>query len=223
MDSVQSVEKSADRLDAVDMVASTGEPSFAVDQDFRVIAWNPAIERLTGLAEPAAVGRSCHEVMAGRDVFGNRFCGEGCALSAMARKGEPTRHFEIDVRTSRGDPLRVAVIAIVIRDAPSGSFNIIHVLQPTADPRPDLDSPPGAWLATGDVPMEERDHSSAALTGREIEVLRLLERGEPTEDDAKILGISAKTVRNHIHNVFRKIGAHNRLEAVRIAKSRGMI
>jgi DNA-binding NarL/FixJ family response regulator len=34
---------------------------------------------------------------------------------------------------------------------------------------------------------------------------------------ARELGIAAITVRLHLHNAFRKMGAHNRVDAVRIA------
>jgi DNA-binding NarL/FixJ family response regulator len=44
------------------------------------------------------------------------------------------------------------------------------------------------------------------LTNREAEVLRLMAEGRTNEAIAKRLGVSAKTIETHIHNVFGKLG-----------------
>jgi len=56
------------------------------------------------------------------------------------------------------------------------------------------------------------------LTPRQIEVLRLLERGRTTAQIAEELHLSTETVRNHIRGVMRNLGAHSRLEAVFLAR-----
>ncbi len=55
------------------------------------------------------------------------------------------------------------------------------------------------------------------LTPREIEVARLLARGMRNKTIAHSLGIADITVRLHLRNAFRKMGAGNRADAVRIA------
>ena len=55
------------------------------------------------------------------------------------------------------------------------------------------------------------------LTKRELEVLRLLADGLTNEAIATHLVVSVHTVRNHVQNVLRKLGAHSKLEAVAIA------
>ena len=44
------------------------------------------------------------------------------------------------------------------------------------------------------------------LTPREKEIFNLLIKNQSTRDIAKTLGISEKTVRNHISNVIQKLG-----------------
>lgn len=61
------------------------------------------------------------------------------------------------------------------------------------------------------------------LTTRELEVLELLARGASTEQIAEALIVAANTVRNYISRTFAKLGAHSRLEAVRIGVERGLI
>lgn len=52
------------------------------------------------------------------------------------------------------------------------------------------------------------------LTNREYEVFSLLILNNTTKDIAKELGISEKTVRNHISNVIQKLGVTSRASAV---------
>jgi PAS domain S-box-containing protein len=56
------------------------------------------------------------------------------------------------------------------------------------------------------------------LTRRQIEVLRLLEHGRSTQQIADELHLSALTVRNHVRNLLRVLGAHSRIEAVALAR-----
>ena len=52
------------------------------------------------------------------------------------------------------------------------------------------------------------------LTPREKEIFNLLTKNQSTRDIAKTLGISEKTVRNHISNVIQKLGVDSRIQAV---------
>ncbi len=52
------------------------------------------------------------------------------------------------------------------------------------------------------------------LTKREREVFLLLVKNKSTKDIAEELGISEKTVRNHISNVMQKLGVKGRAAAV---------
>jgi two-component system, NarL family, nitrate/nitrite response regulator NarL len=60
------------------------------------------------------------------------------------------------------------------------------------------------------------------LTPREIEVVRLLARGMSNKAIAHSLGIADITGRLHLRNAFRKMGAANRADAVRIAMRSGL-
>lgn len=51
------------------------------------------------------------------------------------------------------------------------------------------------------------------LTRRELEVLKLLSEGLYNKEIAYKLSISEKTVKNHVSNIFRKIGVFDRTQA----------
>jgi len=52
------------------------------------------------------------------------------------------------------------------------------------------------------------------LTKREKEIFTLLVNNKTTKEIAKHLGISEKTVRNHISNAMQKLGVKGRAQAV---------
>ncbi|WKK26611.1 response regulator transcription factor [Streptomyces olivoreticuli] len=61
------------------------------------------------------------------------------------------------------------------------------------------------------------------LTPRETEILGLAAEGEDPEETAGHLHLSPGTVRNHLLSAVQKVGARNRLDAVRIARRRGWL
>jgi two-component system NarL family response regulator len=61
------------------------------------------------------------------------------------------------------------------------------------------------------------------LTGREIEVLELVARGNTSRQIAELLFISENTVKNHIRNILDKLGLHSRSEAVLYAAREDLI
>jgi DNA-binding NarL/FixJ family response regulator len=75
----------------------------------------------------------------------------------------------------------------------------------------------GVFGQVSDLVEEPHPHPDLHLTPRQAEVLELLERGRSTRQIAEELHLSIETVRNHIRDVLRAVGAHSRLEAVAIA------
>jgi DNA-binding NarL/FixJ family response regulator len=62
-----------------------------------------------------------------------------------------------------------------------------------------------------------------SLTGREIDVLRLLATGMRTREIAASLSLSTRTVESHFTSIFNKLGVDNRVEAVVRAAARGLV
>jgi len=64
---------------------------------------------------------------------------------------------------------------------------------------------------------------SGALTGREVEVLRLVATGLSNQEIATALVISEHTVRRHLQNIFAKIGVPSRAAATAYAFQHDLI
>jgi DNA-binding NarL/FixJ family response regulator len=63
----------------------------------------------------------------------------------------------------------------------------------------------------------------SAMTARETHVVKYVAAGLSNKQIARRLGISEKTVRNHLSRVFHKLGATNRTEAVMNAMRKGVL
>ncbi|HLH66528.1 MAG TPA: HDOD domain-containing protein [Solirubrobacteraceae bacterium] len=74
--------------------------------------------------------------------------------------------------------------------------------------------------ASGERP---RQVEPCPLSGREVEVVRRLAKGMVYKQIALELGLSTSTIRTHLHNVYGKLGAMDRAQAVLIATERGWI
>ena len=61
------------------------------------------------------------------------------------------------------------------------------------------------------------------LTSREIEILKLLAGGMANKQIAYRLKISEKTVRNHVSNMYEKLGIYDRSQAVLYAVRKGLV
>jgi pimeloyl-ACP methyl ester carboxylesterase/DNA-binding CsgD family transcriptional regulator len=71
-------------------------------------------------------------------------------------------------------------------------------------------------------PVVADDAVFAALTAREREILALLCQGLSNAQIAQRLSISDKTVRNHLSNLFDKLGVWTRTQAIVFAHERGL-
>jgi two-component system, NarL family, response regulator NreC len=75
------------------------------------------------------------------------------------------------------------------------------------------------------VTTEHRRGSLAvdALTPREVDVLRLLARGNTNRQIGVLLGLSVRTVENHRANLVGKLGLASRVELVNYAEEHGLL
>jgi HD-GYP domain-containing protein (c-di-GMP phosphodiesterase class II) len=80
-----------------------------------------------------------------------------------------------------------------------------------------------AVLAAAGHRAARRQDRPGGLTGREVEVLRLLARGLSTRQIAEELVISRKTASHHIEHIYAKTGTANRALASLFAASHGLI
>ncbi|MEJ2402393.1 MAG: LuxR C-terminal-related transcriptional regulator [Xanthomonadales bacterium] len=184
----------------------TGDSAFAVDRRGVIVHWNAAAEKLFGFTADAALGQRCWELLAGLDVFGNRYCCAHCPLLDMAAHHESVRGFELRFQTSSEGRKELSVSCLAIFETPESGL-LYHICR-----EPEKGAPTAEHRHVVNSHMQ-RIHNGH-LTERELEVLALLADGKSTCEIASTMFISEATVRNHIQHILHKLRVHNRLEAV---------
>jgi DNA-binding NarL/FixJ family response regulator len=85
------------------------------------------------------------------------------------------------------------------------------------------DSPLSAKAARAVLGARRQRRPLEDLTERELDVLRLVGRGLANKQVAARLGISEKTVKAHMTNIFQRIGVADRTQAALWAQRQGVI
>jgi len=201
----------------VGRIAAT-DGMFVTDDRQRIVAWSSAAQRLLGFSADEAVGRTCYQVVMGREPDGHPVCGRNCSVTRNARRGRGTAGYEV-VAQARDGGSKCLSNSVLVIDGPDNDFHVIHLLREAAAPAPApvVGREHGAAPAAADDPMVE------TLTRRELEVLRHFAAGSTIDEVAGALSISVFTARNHIASVGRKLGARSRLEIVLLGMRRGLV
>jgi DNA-binding NarL/FixJ family response regulator len=80
----------------------------------------------------------------------------------------------------------------------------------------------GEYRRLAAAPAGGADGDTPRLTDRETEVLRLVAKGLSYKQIAERLGVSHRTVQNHVQNTLGKLHLHNRVELTRYAIEQGL-
>src|SRR5438270_1087363 len=122
--------------------------------------------------------------------------------AALVRLADMLAHYVLGAAVS---PAELLTVARVVGVKPADLRAVMYDLPlPSAAGRP-------------------RQIDPCPMSSREVEVLRRLARGMVYKQIAGELGLSTSTVRTHLHNVYAKLGAMDRAQAVLIATERGWI
>ena len=118
------------------------------------------------------------------------------------------------------EAFKLGVRAVLARDASPGA--ILAAVEAAAGGLAVIE--PGELepllAASAPVPVSA---ASAALTARELDVLRLVAEGDANKEIAWKLGISEHTAKFHVASILGKLNAGSRTEAVTIGIRRGLV
>jgi DNA-binding NarL/FixJ family response regulator len=121
------------------------------------------------------------------------------ATGYLLKSGAPAEFLDAVRRTAAGEPVFTPGLAGLVL----GEYRR-------------LAATPGQSAADG------RHDAAPRLTDRETEVLRLVAKGLSYKQIAERLGLSHRTVQNHVQNTLGKLQLHNRVELTRYAIERGL-
>jgi putative nucleotidyltransferase with HDIG domain len=122
--------------------------------------------------------------------------------AALIRLADMLAHYVLGGAVT---PAEMLAVARTVGVTPAGLRTVMYELPlPTSGGRP-------------------RQVDPCPMSAREIDVLRRLAKGMVYKQIASELGLSTSTVRTHLHNVYGKLGAMDRAQAVLMATERGWI
>jgi PAS domain S-box-containing protein len=211
----------------LELLAESTDGVYAVDLRQRIVFWNRAAEQALGYQAEEVLGRQCPTFLTGISENGERVCVTNCAGVLLARKGKVTPSYTIQVSTKNGEHKWLSVVHVLLPGSRPQRTALVHIFREVSKEVeskllvqqlrrlvPRLAHEPGAQET---LPLQEQGADAEPLTLRELDVLRLLAKGMNTQAIASALVVTRTTARNHIQRILRKLGAHNRLEAVVVA------
>jgi PAS domain S-box-containing protein len=225
----------------------SGESLFATGRSLQVIAWSAGAERLLGFSANEALGKSCCQLISCDSGPEKPLCHEYFAGVLSGSMKDPIPSFDCPMRTKSGRDVPVNVSTVLVSSEQPEQTVLIHLLRDLSHELETFDllhrvashaakltskrlhsqgAPPlipASPAALGAAKTGEVGGGLPSITAREKEVLLLLAEGTSTDALAGRLFISPRTARNHIQNLLAKLGVHSRLEAVALARSRGLI
>ena len=107
---------------------AASEGMFVTDDHQRIVAWSSAAQRLLGFSPEEVVGRTCYQVVMGREPDGHPVCGRSCSVTRNARRLRGTAAYEV-VAHARDGSAKCLSNSVLVIEGPDGGFHIVHLLR----------------------------------------------------------------------------------------------
>lgn len=208
---------------------SIRDPFNIVDRNYRLLWVNQARARYHQRNQREMIGKTCYAMFQRRD----RPCAE-CPVRAVFESGKPCvmdRSVVLPDGTVKWGNVRaypvfndrgevvyaIQIMVDVTKEKLKNARQIRHVesLEKTVQ---ELNG-----NNVQNLIRYENDEGKIRLTARESEVLGLMANGSSNTEIAKVLSVSANTVKTHVMNIFAKLGVTDRTQAAVWAVRRKLI
>ena len=167
-------------------------PMALVDDGRRIVDVNSALARLLGRSRHELLGAHLWDFVVGRPLFTPA---QWTAALAAGR-------FHGEAEVVCADGRHVGVQWAGATEVATGQRLVLFVALSTSRWG-------GSFRRSAEI-----DHDPGTLSGRELEIVRLIAHGESGPEIASELHISHDTVRTHARNAMKKVGARSRAHLV---------
>jgi PAS domain S-box-containing protein len=214
-------------LELFAFLEQTADAAYSVTETGEIASWNRAAERLFGHAAPEVVGRNIDDLFRARDGLGTEPLAGG--LDATLRHWDSSStgiaNFDLEVSTRSGDRIWVNVSTIVFDNQRTRRRLFVRLARDmTQRKQKERVLARMVDVARQVVSLTEQDSDLTPvepLSDQERRILKLFAEGSNPATIVRDLGVTAQTLRNHLHHINRKLRTHSRLEAVTHAQRRG--
>lgn len=205
-----------------EVFAQSSDAVFGIDAAGRIRYTNGKFERLMGYSCKQLCGTWCAEVLCGKDMHGQSFCGPHCPIPKTVVDQTSVSDFDLVVNCAKGDQVLVNIGASYIskeQREQAGRVNVFFSMR-EVNPQRLLQR---MAMAPVDRSVKSGLREYGRLTSREKQILGLAAEGMNTLRIANHLSISTQTVRTHFKNIYPKIDVNSRTEAVVYSLQQGLI
>ena len=186
---------------------------YTVDDNQVIRYWSDTAKSLLGHGGSEILGRLCLQALR---PFGHDdsvpVCLKICRFMTLGAERRLPYPLRVSMLCASGQRKRLVLIPLQI-PAEGGQTVFIHLFHELSG------DDAIETTITAATPQSE----ATPLTGRELEVLRLMAAGLTNQEIAERLTISYHTVRNHVCNIRGKLQARNREEAASIGRILGLV
>lgn len=209
------------------LLEGTADAAFTVDEQGVICSWNRAAEKLFGYSASSVLQKSCADLFEGRGTLGNIVCKDDCNVLQCAAGHRTIDNYDLEVKSRNGSRLWVNISIIVYQDPRLKRRLQIHLARDITARKKREELTEKVLEATKELVTLPKAPAAPGeaftLSAQETRVLRLLSEGKTPEEVARVLKISSRTLRNHLHHANQKLGTDSRLAAVIHAAKRGLI
>lgn len=182
-----------------------------------LIGLDPGIEVVAELSDGAQVVPRAREVRPDVAILDIGMPGmDGLTAAATLHTALPECRTVILTSIGRPEQLRRALAA-----------HVQGFLLKDSDPQTLTDAiravAAGRRVIDPELALAALDSQPPPLTPRELQVLRMASEGEGARQIAARLRLAGGTIRNYLSTVVAKLGARNRVDAIRIARESGWL
>jgi PAS domain S-box-containing protein len=215
--------------DLFDLLEQTADAAYTVTDGGEICSWNRTAEQLFGYSAAEVLRRNIDDVLEARDALGTRALAGGFDAPTRRANGvsRGIENFDLEVRVRDGRRIWVNVSTIVFDNHRTGRRFFVRLAHDISQRRRkeellnQMMDVAQRLVRLTDGPSEHAPVE--ALSEQERRILKLFAGGDNPVAITGRLGISAQTLRNHLHHINRKLRTHSRLEAVTHAQRRGLI
>ena len=114
----------------------TSEAVFGIDENRNIRFWNKRCEKLLGLPHQQAIGKSCSELLCGKDLLGNSLCTTECPIAKAPNVQVCDSDFNLVLNSGDNKPLIVTVGSYYINKSyqkNNDGMQVFHSVRPVTN------------------------------------------------------------------------------------------
>ena len=116
-----------------ELFENTSDAIFGIDENRNIRFWNKSCENLLGLSHQQAIGKSCADLLCGKDLQGNSICTTECPIVKVSNVQFCDSDFSLVLDSGENKPVIVTVSSYYINKSyqkNNDGIQVFHSMRP---------------------------------------------------------------------------------------------